>query len=263
MQSHVWRRQFVVSADRLLATPSRASDAAPQVVGFADVVGFSDISRGLDERELADFIQDFEARAISVITAGDGRVIKTLGDGILFEADHPLHGARIGLTLAGQHSNLDDRPNLHVGLAYGPVLHQHGDIFGTVVNLASRLASLARPGTVLIDDAFAAQLHPPKAAAEGMGDAGQFVVRALRAVSVRGFEHLQPWLLRAEARASTLVSSQEVATEAAVSRAQSHGDPGGDQAGVEDRGEPGDRVEPGLRGQDTSAGHHRADREGE
>jgi adenylate cyclase len=52
-------------------------------------------------------------------------------------------------------SSLDDRPNMHIGITYGPVLHQFGDAFGTVVNLASRLTSLARPGTVLADTALA------------------------------------------------------------------------------------------------------------
>jgi adenylate cyclase len=55
-----------------------------------------------------------------------------------------------------------------------------------VVNLASRLTSLARAGTVLVDRELAAQLkeHPA------------FKVRPLRRVSVRGYDHLQPWLVR-------------------------------------------------------------------
>lgn len=203
LQSHVWRRQFVASADRLLTTMSRATDPAPQVVGFADVVGFTNISRGLDERELAAFIEDFEARAISTVTAGGGRVVKTIGDEVLFEVDHVEHGARIALNLAGQRSSLDDRPNLHVGLAYGPVLHQHGDIFGAVVNLASRLTSLARPGTVLVDTAFAAELRSSEARAGESRSRSALIVRALRPVTMRGFEHLQPWLLRADSAADT------------------------------------------------------------
>jgi adenylate cyclase len=81
---------------------------------------------------------------------------------------------------------LDDRPDLRIGLAHGPVLHRLGDFYGSVVNLAARLTALARPGTVLVDRELAA----------AVADDPAFWVRELRRVSVRGFSHLQPWLLR-------------------------------------------------------------------
>ena len=44
-------------------------------------------------------------------------------------------------------------PDVRVGIATGPVLDRMGDVFGTTVNLASRLTALAAPGTVLVDAA--------------------------------------------------------------------------------------------------------------
>jgi adenylate cyclase len=61
-----------------------------------------------------------------------------------------------------------------------------GDVFSPVVNLASRLTSLARPGTVLVD----------RNLARGLRGMVAYRVRPLRRVSVRGYDHLQPWLVR-------------------------------------------------------------------
>ena len=75
---------------------------------------------------------------------------------------------------------------LRVGVAYGPVLALLGDVFGTTVNRASRLTSFARPGTVLIDEALAAQLK----------DEEGFQVVAVRARHAHGLGQLQPYALR-------------------------------------------------------------------
>ena len=80
----------------------------------------------------------------------------------------------------------EDRPPLRVGAAYGRVLTRLGDVYSPVVNLASRLTSLARPSTVLVDRELAQRLRGLPA----------YRVRPLRRVSVRGYDHLQPWLVR-------------------------------------------------------------------
>jgi adenylate cyclase len=77
-------------------------------------------------------------------------------------------------------------PDLRVAVAYGQVLQRFGDLYGSVVNIASRLTGVARPGSVLIDDAAAAAL-------EGDPD---FDIRNLRSVRVRGFNRLRPHVLR-------------------------------------------------------------------
>jgi adenylate cyclase len=66
------------------------------------------------------------------------------------------------------------------------VLTRLGDVYSPVVNLASRLTSLGRPGTTLVDRELAQRLR-------GLSE---YRVRPLRRVSVRGYEQLQPWLVR-------------------------------------------------------------------
>jgi adenylate cyclase len=111
--------------------------------------------------------------------------VKTVGDGVLFTAASAVDAMQIALGLPDEW-DAEDRPPLRVGAAYGEVLTRLGDVYSPVVNLASRLTSIARPGTVLVDRELADRLR----------DLEEFKVRPLRRVSVRGYEHLQPWLVR-------------------------------------------------------------------
>jgi adenylate cyclase len=112
-------------------------------------------------------------------------VVKTVGDGVLFTATSAVDAAEIALELPDRWS-AEDRPPLRVGVAYGAVLTRLGDVYSPVVNLASRLTSVAHPSTVLVDRELARRLRGRP----------EFRVRPLRRVSVRGYDHLQPWLIR-------------------------------------------------------------------
>ncbi|SOD93346.1 adenylate/guanylate cyclase domain-containing protein [Blastococcus haudaquaticus] len=184
VQDYVWRRHLAANADRLMAATG-PGDRRELAVGFADLVGYTSRSRGMGGRELGAMVEDFESTAAEVIARHHGRVVKTVGDGVLFTAGSALDAVEIGLALPVAWDT-DERPPLRVGAAYGAVLTRLGDVYSPVVNLASRLTSLARPGTVLVDRDLAEWLrgHPA------------YRVRPLRRVSVRGYDHLQPWLVR-------------------------------------------------------------------
>jgi adenylate cyclase len=184
VQDYVWRRHLAANADRLLATTG-PGDRRELAVGFADLVGYTSRSRGMGGQELGVMVEDFESIAAEVIARHHGRVVKTVGDGVLFTATSAVDAVEIGLELPEAWA-AEDRPPLRVGAAYGPVLTRLGDVYSPVVNLASRLTSLARPGTVLVDRHLAQRLR---------GRPG-YRVRPLRRVSVRGYDHLQPWLVR-------------------------------------------------------------------
>ena len=184
LQSYVWLRHLAANADRLLA-PSGPGDRRELAVGFADLVGYTSRSRGMGGRELGAMIEDFESTAAEVIARHRGRVVKTVGDGVLFTAATPVDAAEIGLELPGVWRT-PERPPLRVGAAYGEVLTRLGDVYSPVVNLASRLTSLARPDALLVDREFALRVR----------DVPGYRVRPLRRVSVRGYDHLQPWLVR-------------------------------------------------------------------
>ena len=184
VQDYVWRRHLAANADRLLGAAG-PGDRRELAVGFADLVGYTSRSRGMGGRELGEMVEDFESIAAEVIARHHGRVVKTVGDGVLFTAATPVDAVEIGLELPLAW-DAEDRPPLRVGAAYGRVLTRLGDVYSPVVNLASRLTSLARPGTLLVD----------RDLADSLRDLPDYRVRPLRRVSVRGYDHLQPWLVR-------------------------------------------------------------------
>ncbi|NGO72551.1 adenylate/guanylate cyclase domain-containing protein [Streptomyces boncukensis] len=188
LQNHVWRRHLAACAGRALAAGEEEPAARVQAVGFSDIVGYTRLSRGLDGTGLSRVLDRFEGTAGDTVADHGGRIVKTIGDEVLFTAESAADAAEIALTLAGAARGDAAAPGLRLrtGLAFGPVLSRFGDVYGPVVNTAARLTSLARAGTVLADQRLAGCLA---------GDPA-YATRTLRAVSVRGYSRLRPVLLR-------------------------------------------------------------------
>jgi adenylate cyclase len=181
-----WQRQLAAAAGRLAVQDMSTVRLA---VGFADLVGFTRLSRQITETELATLVDRFEGRSADVVTSNGGRVVKTLGDSVLFVADTSHTAVEIGLLLLETHARDKGMPELRVGLAAGPVIWRMGDVFGTTVNLASRLTALARPDTILADPELAKELDGDRA----------FALRCVDRLSVRGLGELAPFTVsRAE-----------------------------------------------------------------
>lgn len=185
LQSYVWRRHLAATVHRMTATSRGHGDTSPMVVGFADMVGFTRTTRRRSVDELSEMIERFGSTTTGVIADGRGRIVKTVGDEVLFVADDVPAAAAIALALQERVRTEDALPELRIGLAAGEVLTRYGDVYGEVVNIASRLTTHARPDTVLVDDVVAGALA---------GDE-RFRVRPLRPVAVRGYRNLHPWLL--------------------------------------------------------------------
>ena len=185
LQSYVWRRHLAAAADRMLLA-STESPATTMVVGFADIVGYTSLARHYDSAELAALLESFEEDTSETVVSQHGRVVKTLGDEVLFVADTPRDAAEIALRLTAPGRAEKGLPALRVGMATGQVLSRFGDVYGPVVNLAARLTSLARPETVLVDRELAAALRQDR----------RYELRARRPIAVRGYHHLRSWSLQ-------------------------------------------------------------------
>jgi len=189
--SYVWRRHLVAAMFRVAAAGSTdATRTGALAVGFADLVGFTAISQQLDAADLAALVDRFEALAYEHIARRGGRVVKMIGDEVMFSVDTTAVAAEIALALVAAYAGDAALPEVRVGLAYGPVLSFEGDLFGPTVNLASRLVNIARPGTVLVSEELASQLH----------DTPDFTLRSLRALRLKGIGRTPVWVLRPAAR---------------------------------------------------------------
>ena len=151
----VWRRLLDDAVDRVLVP---AGEVFERAVGFADVVGWTQVVQSLDEPELADLVRRFGDVAGDAIADHGGRVIKTVGDEVMFSARSAGDAALTALDLCT--AFLDDPlvPGVRVGFAHGQVVARLGDLFGTTVNLAARVSRLAGAGEVLTDATTAALL---------------------------------------------------------------------------------------------------------
>jgi adenylate cyclase len=186
---YVWRRQLAAATGRVV----QAGDDEEMVdrrlaVGFADLVGFTRLTRRMEEEEQGD-----------------------LGDEVLYAADDAGTAAEIALRLIETMANDETMPELRVGLAFGTVTTRMGDVFGTTVNLASRLTSIAPKDAVLIDSAFAEELirtgDAPSSEAEAAEEAAaaekegeeppayRFGLQPMWQRPVRGLGVVEPWLL--------------------------------------------------------------------
>jgi adenylate cyclase len=186
VQSYVWRRHIANAAGRMLLFPG-GDDGMPMAVGFADIVGFTRRSREMTTAELTHLVEVFESTSASIVTQHRGRVIKTIGDEVLFVADSPVEGARMALDLTDACASDPDFPEVRVGLAYGDVMNRLGDVYGPVVNVASRLTSLARPGRILVDRGMNAELKDHE---------GEFRLKRSRTATVRGYNRLETYALK-------------------------------------------------------------------
>ncbi|MGW2838487.1 adenylate/guanylate cyclase domain-containing protein [Streptomyces sp. NPDC001493] len=208
LQQHVWRRHLAAYAERVLAEAqeaqeaTRAAPAGPgqdeplpdhegadvrdRAVGFTDMVGYTRMTRGLGNAELVRVLDLFEGLTGDVVAEGRGRVVKTIGDEVLFVCESASEAADIALELTARAGAEARLPQVRTGLAHGAVLSRFGDVYGAAVNIAARLTAVARPDTVLVNTELAGELSGMPA----------YELRSLRPVSVRGYSRLRPVLLR-------------------------------------------------------------------
>ncbi len=144
------RRDVIGAAD--LASGEMGA-TAQLVVCFADLVGFTRLGEEMPTEELGLVAGRLDEMATAA-AAPPVRLVKLIGDAaMLVSADAaPMLEAALRLVEASKRAG-DEFPRLRVGVAYGSVLAQTGDYYGRPVNLASRLTAIAKPGSVLIDEA--------------------------------------------------------------------------------------------------------------
>lgn len=116
---------------------------------FADLVGFTRLGEELPPEDLEQLANRLAGLAREVVVA-PVRFIKTIGDAVMFVSSDT--GALLDVVLALLEAAAADEalPRLRAGVAYGSAVSRAGDWFGSPVNLASRVTSVARPGAVLV-----------------------------------------------------------------------------------------------------------------
>jgi adenylate cyclase len=181
---YMWRRHLAAVAERLVLQAA-AGDVHPSVVvGFADLVGFTSATQSMDHHDLAAAVTRFEQTALEVISNVGGRVVKMIGDEVMFAADGCVEGAEIALRLVEAFAADDSLPDVRVGVSRGQVVPHQGDLFGAPVNLASRLVNAAFPASVLVSDDLCEELDE------------RFVCKPVRGLRLKGIGRSRASVLR-------------------------------------------------------------------
>jgi len=138
-------------------------------VAFVDLVDSTPLIQNLGGVELASALGDFERVASDSVVRSGGRIVKRIGDSVMFVTSDAAAACDAALAIVAA---VDAHPTLtaaRAAVAFGGVLPRDGDYFGTAVNVAARAVPLAAPGTVVVTDAVRAAL-PPVASLTALGD---------------------------------------------------------------------------------------------
>ncbi|MGH2745543.1 MAG: adenylate cyclase regulatory domain-containing protein [Thermoleophilaceae bacterium] len=139
-------RQAVVGQAELQS--GRLPDAQQVVVGFVDIVGFTQLGEQVEPEELGAVVRGFEA-LVEDAARPPVRLVKTIGDAAMLVAPEAPPVLDTVLALVEGSREDDARPLLRGGVASGEALPRAGDWYGRPVNMASRLTSFARRGSVV------------------------------------------------------------------------------------------------------------------
>ncbi|MDD7815055.1 adenylate/guanylate cyclase domain-containing protein [Mycolicibacter sinensis] len=118
-------------------------------VGFADLTGFTALTQVLTSEELASLLTDFGGSVADVVHADGGRVVKFIGDAVMWVSASAELLAKAATDLVNHPKARKVGLQVRAGLGYGELLAINGDYFGTPVNLAARLVDAAAPRQVL------------------------------------------------------------------------------------------------------------------
>lgn len=162
---------LAVSRSNWAVDEERAAVTRDLVVGFADLVDYTRSTRALTPAELAAAVTRFESVAGEIVARHGGRVVKLIGDEVMFAVDDPAEAAQAALELI-------DALTVRIGLAAGPVISHQGDYYGEVVNLAARLVKAAEPGAAL--------------ASESVVQAGSVAAEPVDLPPLKGFDEAVP-----------------------------------------------------------------------
>ncbi|MBA3264574.1 MAG: adenylate/guanylate cyclase domain-containing protein [Thermoleophilaceae bacterium] len=122
--------------------------AQPVTVGFVDIVGFTQLGEEIPPEDLGELVRGFEL-SVERATQPPLRLVKTIGDAAMLVAPSPKPVVDAVVGLVERSREGEGRPLLRGGVASGAALQRAGDWYGRPVNLASRLTSFARRGSVV------------------------------------------------------------------------------------------------------------------
>jgi class 3 adenylate cyclase len=147
---HAWTEHSVNHVEAALEAEGIESHIRqPPAICFVDLTGYTRLTEERGDRFAADVAAQLASLVKDISRRRGGSSIRWLGDGGMFHFRDPALAVEAGLDMIEQAPAIG-LPPAHIGIHAGPVIFQDGDVYGRTVNLASRLASVAEAGEVVI-----------------------------------------------------------------------------------------------------------------
>jgi adenylate cyclase len=149
---HVWSEHSVNHVEAALnAEGVESYEQQPPVICFVDLTGYTRLTEERGDRFAADAAAQLASLVKDISRRRGGTPIRWLGDGGMFHFRDAGQAVEAGLDMIEQAPAIG-LPPAHIGIHAGPVIFQDGDVYGQTVNLASRLASVAQAGQVVVSE---------------------------------------------------------------------------------------------------------------
>jgi adenylate cyclase len=168
-QEHTWNEALIEEIEEALDRAGLRSrmDVTPAIC-FLDITGYTRLTEERGDQAAAELAERLASLVQRPAERHGGRVVKWLGDGVMFHFREPTGGVTAALEMIDAISAAG-LPPAHVGLQTGPVVFQGGDYFGRTVNLAARIGEQAAPGQVLVTQEIVDRVVPDGIAFEPVG----------------------------------------------------------------------------------------------
>ena len=168
-QEHTWNENLFEEVEEALDRAGlRSKIAASPAICFLDITGYTRLTEERGDEAAADLAARLTPLVQRPAERHDGKVVKWLGDGVMFHFRDSRGGVLAALEMLDAVSNAA-LPPAHIGLHTGPVVFQGGDYFGRTVNLAARIGEQAAPGQVLVTQEIVDRVVPDGIAFEPIG----------------------------------------------------------------------------------------------
>jgi len=149
-QEHTWTENLIEEVEGALDRAGlRSRMATLPAICFLDISGYTSLTEERGDEAAAEVATRLTPLVQRPSDRHGGKVVKWLGDGVMFHFREPAGAVVAALEMLEAISGAD-LPPAHVGLHAGPVVFQGGDYFGRTVNVAARIADHAGSGQVLV-----------------------------------------------------------------------------------------------------------------
>jgi len=125
---------------------------------FTDMKGYTARTANASQTDLINLLVEHDRRILPLMEMHGGHLVKTIGDALMLRFRSPTNAVRAAIevqkTLKKHNTKLptERRIQIRIGIHVGPVTEVDGDLFGNTVNVAARIESLAKPGSVTFSD---------------------------------------------------------------------------------------------------------------